>query len=216
MRRPWSGARRGGTGGRQAGGCSASVCLSAPLRWASRRAAPWLSCPTHCTGSRPRAAALMWSASRPCAPAQGCWPSLPGARPGGAGGRGAGGCSASVCLSAPPGRASRQAAPSVSCATHCTGSRPRAAVRMRSAGCPCAPPRGFRPAAGTVGVGRRLTAGMRRTAACTVAVAPLSGCLGPLRGGSGPPFPWLASGCPWAGGERGGRGGGGGLPAVPL
>ena len=115
------------------------------------------------------------------------------------------------CLSVPPGRASRQAAPSLPCPPHCTGSRPRAATRMRSAGCPCALAQGCWPAGGTAGVGRRLTWGMRRTAACTVEVAPLSGCRGPLggggvslwrgRGGAGPPSPWPASGCPRAGGR---------------
>ena len=93
-------------------------------------------------------------------------------------------------------------------------------------GCPCAPAQGCWPAAATVGLGGPLTGGMRRTAACTVAVAPLPGCRGPLggRGGfslwpgggdAGPPSPWPASGCPWAGRGRGGRGRRGGAPRCP-
>ena len=141
-----------------------------------------------------------------------------------AGGRGAGGRSASVCLSAAPGWASRRPTLSLRCPPDRTGLRPRAAARMRSAGCPCAPAQGGWPSAGTVGVGERLTGGMRRTAACTLAAGPLPGCRGPLRegvslwpggGGAGLPSPWPACGCPRAWGGRGGRGGGG-SPLSPF
>ena len=147
-----------------------------------------------------------WSVRRPSS----------GARPGGPRGWGAGGRSASVCLSAPPGRASSRPTRSLSRPPHCTGSRPRAAARMRSAGCPCAPAQGCWPAAGTVGVGGRLTGGMRRTAACTVAMAPLPGCRGPLGGGCGAAVPLagllLSVG---RGGERREGGRGGGCPLSP-
>ena len=120
------------------------------------------------------------------------------------------------CVSAPPGHASTRAAPLLPCPPDCTGSPSRAAARMRSAGCPCTPVQGCWPAAGNVGVGGRLTGGMRRTAACTVALAPHLGCCGPLLAGvslwpgggiAGSPSPRRAPGC--LGGERvwGGTGG---------
>ena len=138
----------------------------------------------------------------------------------------------------PPGRAPRRVASSLPRLPHCIGSRPHAAVPLRPMGFRRAPAEGCRSAAGTAGVGGRMTGGTRRTAARAAAVAPLLGCRGPpgggggggvspraRLGGAGPPSPWPASRCPRAGGGRGGGGGGGrgggspqslSRPLVPL
>ena len=65
--------------GRGAVGRSASVRPSASLGWALKRASwaspsPWRAWSQYCSGSCPRAAALMRSAGCPCAPVQGCRP----------------------------------------------------------------------------------------------------------------------------------------------
>ena len=138
------------------------------------------------------------------------------------GARGAGGRRVALPRSVsppPPGRAPRRAALSSPCPPHCSGSCPRAAVQVWLRGSPCAPAQGCWPAAGTAGVGGRVTWGMRHTAARTAAVTPLPGCSSPLLGAHSPRA--RRGGCRAAvslaglrlavgSGGRGGRGRGGG------
>ena len=159
-----------------------------------------------------------------------------GARPGGTTGRGTRRLPCCGLFTRLPGRVPRWVASFVPRLPHCIGSRLSAAVPLRPTGRPCAPAQGRRPAAGTAGVGGRLTGGTRRTAVLAAAVVPLPGCRGPPGGGGGggggagvtPPGPAGGGvrgrrppGRPpavrWSGGKRGGgRGGGGRSPsAVP-
>ena len=214
--------RRGGSGGRGGGLHRGSLPPCGPRPWPplmDGSVVPHI--PSCCMLGRGRLATKGAGSVWRGAGGGRCAAPQPGVRPGGPVGHGAGGCSASVRLSAPPGRAPRRAASSLLRPPHCTGSRPHAAVQVRPAGCPCAQAQGCRPAAGTAGVGGRLTGGTRRTAARTAAVAPLPGCGGLLWGGGlTPGFAGglQGSGCPWVGGGEG-RGRGGGAhrrpPAVP-
>ena len=220
---PWpvSGIPRAGGGGRgeRGGGVApwfpasllrgAGLWLPARILLVCWRIPPRYACSARAVGqprapdaARPAARGSVWQggggAGRCAAPPRGL--SRGAQRGGGREGR-----LAAVCFSALPGRPPRRVASPVPRPPHCFGSRPSAAVPLRLTGCPCSPAQGCRPAAGTAGVGQRLTGGTQRTAALAAAAAPLPWVSRPSRGGGG------------GGGGGGARARGGGCgAAVPL